>query len=157
MSEPTYRPLRQGDVKDDDAAVIDSFLVETTDSPRPVATDLVTPGQPRDSKKRTTALITGNATLSIIAGTVPQLLLPADAGRKSVTFTIKGALATDAALVSSDSADIIPPTTGVPPRTAFLIPVAAGSLTLPDHTGPIYASAEGASADILISWAAVSE
>lgn len=138
-TEPTFGPLHVGNTADDDAAVTDSFLVET-DAPPPVE-ELIGPIAPEPLVKpwSPTRLITGNHTVDTNWTAVQ--ILPADPNR--LQLRIRGlSLATtpgldDFILLAYDRGVV---SMGV--NSAAYKLRSGVSLDLDEHTGEVWIAAQ---------------
>lgn len=98
--------LYVGDFKDDDAQVIDSFFIET-DRPAEPQVEAIKQRPLADSIKPTRLLAD---TIVLKVGDVPQMLLPADANRKSLKLVMTtpsgSATATDYVNVADNNGSV---------------------------------------------------
>jgi hypothetical protein len=145
MSSP-MQMFESQNKSDDDGAVIDSLLIET-DAP-PNLKDATEPIVVRalESPKKITRIISKDVYLDP-AWVQPDLLLPADANRKSLNILVYSptAVLTDGVRFSDEPGNI---------RTSGKIQH-GDTIQFTDHTGPMYVLACGAGANGVAS-AAVS-
>lgn len=130
MSDLTV-PFETQNVHDDDAAVIDSFFVETDTPPdlKPAAETVPSPAV--ELPKKTTRILTRSDLIDPTWG--PTLLFPPDPNRKSMTVNVYSptSVATDGVRIFSDMGD---------QRSAGLVLHNQTPMSdmLGDHTGPVY-------------------
>jgi hypothetical protein len=132
-----FEPFGSQDKNDDDAAVIDSFFIET-DAPPDIKQAMEY--EPQEALKPPpviTRLLTGDITVS--PDWTATLLLPSDAKRKSITIRIYSptAIATDGVRFSDERGNIL--------TSGKLLHNSDSVFT--NHTGALWYIACGAAAD----------
>lgn len=151
-------------VRDDDAAVIDSYDVETDAPPKPILEPIPIPAQL--DIPRPTRILAGNIILT--SGSLPQQILPADNDRvvlRIYPFWVNGtpnpgfndyvSIGEDIGSVSNAQTNLL--TWG----TLRLRPIAAlgaSAYEFNEHTGPIWVAPGNAlTAPIELSWMAITK
>jgi hypothetical protein len=150
------------DLKDDDAKVIDDYLIETDRPPKPITEPI--PILPDIEQPRETRLLSG--TILLTSGSDPQLILNGDSHRKTFRiwpFWVNGGagpgfndyinLSDDLGAVSNAKINVS--TSGII-RLRPVGAVGTSAYEFNDHTGPIYVSPGNAlSGPIELTWNAV--
>lgn len=146
---PTFGNLHTGDNKDDDARIIDADVLEVDKPPTPIVepirpVPLVTPVP-------LTRLLTSTQACDPQWGTTPGLtkavlLLPGDGNRKALTLRVQSptAVATDYVRIADDPGKLENANAGAPLYHG-------DNVDLDDHTGPVWVTANGASAIVNIT------
>lgn len=149
MSEPTFVPLNTGDIKDDDGAVLDSFLIEVDNAPVPPASDPTF--RPTTEPKPPNHLRTGY-TLFVPTWDAVRIL-PPDPYRESYTIVVSGADGTSVLLVADESSTV----GGNVSQCARLVPLVGGNTyVFPGHTGAVWVKASGL-INLDVTWWAVTK
>lgn len=152
MSIPSYEfpdaPEIAGDVRDDDAAVINSLVESHAEPPTPAEMPLKAPLDRTIDPPKITRMISNTINIDK-TWPVPTLLLPADPNRKSLTIRVASTTTTDVVYLADEQ------NKAQNASTSFVLAPATTTVDLSAHTGAVWIYAPLLAATALVTAVAV--
>lgn len=154
LESPEFKTLYVGDINDDDAEVMESYTNPASDGPPNVYTEAI-PDQSVTPPKVAERLLCDTSVIKT-AWAAPVPIQPADLNRTMFMCKAISSTATDFISISSEFSSLQSIDYVTAPKLAARIYPGDGWVPIGPYTGPIFATAVGASADVTFSWMAVS-
>jgi hypothetical protein len=156
LESPEFKNLYVGDIKDDDAAVIQSKLTPAPDGPPNVFTEPI-PSQAVETQPPVLdRLLSGTDVISPLWDK-PTPVLPRDEFRREFSVRAFSNTATDGVYIADAPTKLVSPDGTLAPKLGAHIIPADGWVFVGNYTGALYVTALGAAGAVTFSYMGVTK